>query len=128
MGEQINATCTICGNGYHLCFSCKDKIKLSPWKVYTDTAEHFKIHQIIHGLSTKVYTKNEAKSKLQNVDLSDLETFRPNIKAIIKDVLKEESAEEVVAKRTIPSRKRNSKTNKVETNEKVDDGEAVETK
>lgn len=128
MSEQINATCTICGNGYHLCLSCKDKIKLSPWKVYTDTAEHFKVHQIIHGLSTKVYTKNEAKSKLQNVDLSDLETFRPNIKATIKDILKEEPVEEVAAERAIPSRKRNYKVNKVETNEKADDGEAVETK
>lgn len=126
MSEQINATCTICGNGYHLCLSCKDKIKLSPWKVYTDTAEHFKVHQIIHGLSTKVYTKNEAKSKLQNVDLSDLETFRPNIKATIKDILKEEFVEEVSVERTIPSRKRNYKVNKVETNEKVEAGAEVE--
>ena len=102
MGEQINATCTVCGNGYHLCISCKDKIELSPWKMYTDTAEHFKIHQIIHGFSTKVYTKNEAKSKLQNVDLSDLETFKPNIKAIIEDILKEEPIVESVEKTEKP--------------------------
>lgn len=120
MGEQINATCTVCGNGYHLCLSCKDKMNLSPWRVYTDTAEHFKVHQIIHGLSTKVYTKNEAKSKLQNVDLSDLETFRPNIKAIIKDILKEEPVDTAVVEVAIPSRKRNYKVNKVESNEKVE--------
>lgn len=91
MSEQINAYCTICGNGYHMCLSCKDKMKMSPWKVYTDSAEHYKIHQIIHGLSTKVYTKDEVRSKLKNVDLSDLETFKPNIKQIIQDVLKEEN-------------------------------------
>ncbi len=90
MSEQINATCTVCGNGYHMCLSCKDKMKLSPWKMYTDTAEHFKIHQIIHGFSTGVYGKDEVRIKLKNVDLSDLDTFKPNIKSIIKDILKEE--------------------------------------
>ena len=90
MSEKVNSYCTICGNGYHLCISCKDKIKLSPWKVYTDTAEHYKIHQILHGLSCNIYTKDEAKDKLKNVDLSDLETFKPNIKKIVKDILNED--------------------------------------
>lgn len=99
MSEQINAYCTICGNGYHMCLSCKDKMKMSPWKMYADSAEHYKIHQIIYGLSTKVYTEDEALLKLKNVDLSDLETFKPNIKAIIKGILeKEKIAEEVVEK------------------------------
>lgn len=118
MSEQINAYCTVCGNGYHLCLSCKDKMKLQPWKAFTDTAEHYKIHQIIHGFSTKVYTKDEVRSKLKNVDLSDLETFKPNIKAIIKDILKEKSVEPSV-KMDVPvaSRKKNYKVNKVEVNE-----------
>lgn len=118
MSEQINAYCTVCGNGYHLCLSCKDKMKLQPWKMFTDTAEHYKIHQIIHGFSTKVYTKDEVRSKLKNVDLSDLETFKPNIKAIIKDVLKEESIEPSVQMDVpVVSRKKNYKVNKVEVNE-----------
>lgn len=118
MSEQINAYCTVCGNGYHLCLSCKDKMKLQPWKTFTDTAEHYKIHQIIHGFSTKVYTKDEVRFKLKNVDLSDLETFKPNIKAIIKDVLKEESIEPSVQMDVlVASRKKNYKVNKVEVNE-----------
>lgn len=96
MNDKINSYCTICGNGYHLCISCKDKIKLSPWKVYTDTAEHYKIHQILHGLSCNIYTKDEAKDKLKNVDLSDLETFKPSIKSIIDDILKEDSIVKVI--------------------------------
>lgn len=123
MSEQINAYCTVCGNGYHMCLSCKDKMKMSPWKMYTDSAEHYKIHQIIHGLSTKVYTKDEVKSKLKNVDLSDLETFKPNIKSIIEDILKEEVADNIVetvatttenkeiVEKPIVSRKRYYKTN-----------------
>lgn len=87
MAEKINATCAICGKGYHLCMSCKDMISLTPWKKHTDTSEHYKIYQIIHGYSTKVYTKAEAKAKLKNVDLSDFDTLRDNIKSVITDIM-----------------------------------------
>lgn len=87
MAEKINATCAICGKGYHLCMSCKDMITLTPWKKHTDTSEHYKIYQIIHGYSTKVYTKAEAKAKLKKVDLSDFDTLRDNIKAVITDIM-----------------------------------------
>lgn len=91
--KENNAICSICGTPYHVCISCKDQIKLSPWKMHTDTAEHYKIYQIIHGYSTKVYNKREAKAKLKNVDLSDLENLRDNIKDIIKDIMKEDVKE-----------------------------------
>lgn len=87
---ENNATCSICGKGYYACLSCRDSIKANPWKIHTDTAEHYKVYQIIHGLSTGVYTEDEVKIKLKNVNLDDLDTFRPHIKKIIKDILKEE--------------------------------------
>lgn len=95
MAEKINATCAICGNGYHLCMSCKDMISLTPWKKHTDTSEHYKIYQIIHGYSTKVYTKAEAKAKLKKVDLSDFDTLRDNIKSVITDIMGTDVADSV---------------------------------
>ena len=90
MAEKVNSYCSICGNGYYVCLSCKDSMALSPWKIHTDTSEHYKIYQILHGYSTGVYSKDEAKLKLQNVDLTDLDNFKENIKSTIKDILKEE--------------------------------------
>ena len=87
---ENNAVCSICGKAYHLCLSCSDAIKLHPWKTYTDSQKCFKVFQVVRGFSTGVYTKDEAREKLRNVDLSNLESFRPHIKEIIKDVLKEE--------------------------------------
>lgn len=87
---ENNATCSICGSGYHLCLSCRDSIKLAPYKMHCCSAPHYQVHQIIHGLNTGVYTEDEAKIKLKNVDLHDVESFRPHIKEIIKDILKEE--------------------------------------
>ena len=86
---ENNATCSICGKGYQMCLSCKDSIQLAPWKIHTDTSEHYKVFQIIRGLSTGVLSKTEAKIKFKNVDLSDLNEFRPHIKKIVKDVLRE---------------------------------------
>lgn len=122
MAEKNNAHCTICGKPYHVCLSCLDSMRLSPWKIHTDTAEHFKISQIVHGVSTNIYTKDEARTKLKNVNLDDIETFRPHIKKIIEDILKEETIVEVVPEVETPvektevvkptiSRKRNYKVN-----------------
>lgn len=97
MAEKNNATCSICGKNYYVCMSCMDSIKLHPFKKFTDTAEHYKVYQIVRGFSTGVYTKDEARSKFKNVDLSDLDSFRPHIKSIIEDILKEEK---VVVKTT----------------------------
>lgn len=115
MSERINATCSICGNGYHLCMSCKDKMDLQPWKVFTDSASCYQVFQVVKGYSTGVYTKEEFKNKLKNIDLSNLESYKENIKALIKDALKEEEAiaeiaqveEKIVTERPIYSRKRN---------------------
>lgn len=87
MTEKNNATCAICGKDYYMCLSCKDMINISPWKKHTDTSEHYKIYQILHGFSTGVYNKKEAKSKLQKVDLSDFDSLRDNIKCLINTIM-----------------------------------------
>ena len=128
MTQKNNATCLICGKEYYVCLSCRDSMKISPWKTYTDTSEHYKVFQIVKGFHNGVYNKEEAKSKLNNVDLSDLNNYRQKIKDVIKDILEEdkpivkvienvekpvdiitvEETEEVVEK-PIYSRKRNYK-------------------
>lgn len=89
MADKNNAKCSICGGEYHACLSCKDSMKLQPWKIHCCSASHFQVFQVLRGYSTKVYTKDEAKEKLQNIDLDDLNYFRPHIKKTVKDILKE---------------------------------------
>lgn len=112
MTEKNNATCSICGKPYYVCMSCKDSMNLHPFKSFTDTAEHYKVFQVVRGYNTGIYTKDEARVKFENVDLQDLESFRPHIKQIVKDILKEETTkvttEEAVVAAPV-SRKRNYK-------------------
>ena len=117
---ENNAVCSICGKEYYACLSCHDSIKVNPWKVFTDTSEHYKVFQVVRGISTKVYNKDEARAKLKNINLDDIESFRPHIKQIVEDILKEEKpveAEittevEMVVEKPIISRKRNNKVEK----------------
>lgn len=90
MAEKINATCSICGKGYYKCLSCQSMMQSQPWKQYTDTSEHYKIYQVVRGFTTGMYTKDEAKERLQLIDLSDLNELRDNIQEIIRDILKDE--------------------------------------
>jgi hypothetical protein len=62
-------------------------MKLYPYKFYTDTSEHYKIHQIIRGYSNKILSQNEAKEKLGKVDLSDIDSYKANIKKVLSEIL-----------------------------------------
>lgn len=114
-----NATCSICGNPYYKCLSCRDSMNLHPYKNYCCSVDCYKVFQIVRGYNTGVYNKNEFKSKLMNIDLSDLENYEESIKNLIKDVLKEDKVvkpivasttdEDMVIKKTTASRKRNYK-------------------
>lgn len=123
MNEHINATCSICGKGYHLCLSCKDSMNLHPWKIHCCSADCYKAFQVVKGYSTGVYNKKEFKSKLKNIDLSNLENYRDHIKSLIKDALKEDEKEESVIDKVAEvapvSRKRNYRV-KTEINEAVE--------
>lgn len=120
MAEKNNSTCSICGNGYYVCNSCKDSVRLQPWKVHCCSADCYKVYQVVRGFSTGVYTKDEFKSKLNNIDLSNLNNYREHIKDLISDAIKENKkvaesviendfTEEVKTEKPIYSRKRNYK-------------------
>lgn len=101
MAEKNNSTCAICGKGYHLCMSCKDKMKLTPWKVLTDTSEHYKIFQVVRGFCTGIYSKADAKKALQNVDLSDKDTFIEPVKKKIDEIMMDEKSANPVEEDTV---------------------------
>lgn len=89
--NNINAYCTICGKGYHVCQSCLEQKAFKPWRTVTDTIAHYKIYAAIHAY-TVTKDKKAAKADLDNCDLSELESFNPEIKSVIKEILSAESS------------------------------------
>ena len=123
MADKNNAICSICGMGYYACFSCKEAMNLHPWKLHCCSVDCYKAFQVVRGFSTGVYTKEEFKSKLKNLDLSNLENYREHIKTLIKDALKEDeivevevpvvkevATEEMIVEKPVVSRKRSYKS------------------
>lgn len=86
--NNINAYCSICGKGYHLCYSCSNMKTIKPWRSVTDTIECYKIYLALHGY-TLSKNKDIAKIELENCDLTGLDNFNPSIKSVIKEIMAE---------------------------------------
>lgn len=102
MAEKNNATCGICGKSYYVCMGCGNTKQLQPWKIYCCSPDCYKVFQVVKGFSTDMYTEDEFKSKLNNVDLSNLENFKESVKVLIKGALKEEKPVAKTVKRVEP--------------------------
>ena len=85
--KKHNSFCAICGKSYYYCNSCKDIAHLYPYKILTDTTEHYKVFMVVRGYNNGLYTKEEAYERLKNVDTSDIDNYKDNIKKIVKDIL-----------------------------------------
>lgn len=91
MSEQnINARCSICGEGYHLCKTCSDVKSFLPWRTVTDTVGHYLIYTAIHGYTISK-DKVKAKGELEKCDLSELKKFNPEIQMVISEIMKSDN-------------------------------------
>ena len=95
--NKLNAKCAICGTPYHMCYSCKKNDKTLVWKRFCCCPEHYKIYQLVHGYTTGLYTKSEAKRKLKNIDTSDIDELRSHIREILVGIMGNDKKVEPVA-------------------------------
>jgi len=95
--NNLNANCSICGKPYHMCYSCKKNDKTLVWKRFCCCPEHYKIYQLVHGYTTGLYTKSEAKRKLKNIDTSDIDELRSHIREILVGIMGNDKKVEPVA-------------------------------
>lgn len=67
MSNQETATCVICGKKYKVCLSCKDQIKLKPWRSIADTIDCYKIFLAVTQYNNGYISKDEAKKQLETI-------------------------------------------------------------
>ena len=109
MSEQnINARCSICGEGYHLCKSCSDVTSFLPWRTVTDTVGHYLIYTAIHGYTISK-DKVKAKGELEKCDLSELKKFNSEIQMVISEIMESEDSDRETVNTNASTAKENIK-------------------
>ena len=89
--KEANSTCIICGKKYHLCVACeRKKSNWKPWRRFVDKESCYNIYKVLNDYKFEKITKDEAKELLLNLDLSELDTFKENIKEKINNIMKAE--------------------------------------
>lgn len=86
-------TCIVCGKEYEFCSGCKKKHKPSWMNIYHD--ENCK--DIWHAITT-FYDKDgavAAAERLSNLDLSDMDNFRVDVKNKIEKIFSEAFGDDV---------------------------------
>lgn len=87
MSKELNGTCVICGNKYHICKICDErKDSWESWKLLTDTSEHYQIFVILRDYDSKRITAEQARELLSSYDLSQKETWNLSIKKILNKI------------------------------------------
>jgi len=87
--KENNAVCKICGTPYHCCVNCeKNKNNFISYKLFGCSHNCFKIYATI----TSGESKEAQKEILNQLDLTNLETFNEEVKTYIKDILEVKEA------------------------------------
>ena len=89
MTQEINHYSVVCGKGYHACDSCSEVKTFMPWRILTDTSEHFKIYTVLTEYRDKIITKTKAKEILANCDLTNMDTYKESAKKLLNEILGE---------------------------------------
>lgn len=84
-----NRKCVICGTEYKYCSSCNGEDKDKPaWMSVFDTENCRKIYYICSNYEIGHYgSKEEAKEKLEKLDLSKKDQFCPVVKDWVEDIM-----------------------------------------
>ena len=89
-----NRICLTCGKPYEYCGSCQSSLTLPVWKNIFDTENCKTVFEIVSDYAQNVITKEVAKTKLLNCDLSH--SFKGNIKKYIDEIIIEEKIEQII--------------------------------
>lgn len=89
--QKINHWCVVCGKGYHACDSCNKEKSYTPWRVLTDTIEHYKIFMILKNYNNKLISKEHAQEMLLSLDLTGMELYKDGAKNVLNQIFSVDS-------------------------------------
>lgn len=83
-------TCYLCGERYKFCPSCWDDRNEPVWKNTFHSESCARIFQACVDYNMSLISKEDAKSIIENCDLSKQDSFRKDVKDTIKLILEDQ--------------------------------------
>lgn len=93
-----NKECILCGTKFKYCPSCNQKSPADAWKNIFDDANCRTIFNLCCDFAQKAVDIKTAKEILSGCDLSKKESFRPDMKKILDEILSSSLPEETEEK------------------------------
>ena len=87
MSEE-RSTCIVCGKEYKACLSCKKITSYRPWRLITDTLDHYKIHVILSDYNNGYNNKEKTRELLSHVNY-DLGELKESVQGLITSIFAE---------------------------------------
>ena len=85
--KDLDSACGICGKSYKVCKTCRDTKMWYSWRTVCDTPEHYAIFLVLNAYTNKEITKDDAKARLEKMNLEGYESFIPGVVAEINEIL-----------------------------------------
>lgn len=87
---QANRICKTCGKQYFFCSHCDKSLNSPQWMLMWHDENCKTVFEIASDYAQGRLSKSNAKTKLNDCDLTVFYTFKENIRNIIEDILTEE--------------------------------------
>lgn len=87
MSKKNIHTCILCGKEYKYCPSCD--YNLPAWKSIYDKEDCMTIFEVTRDYEHNLLTKEQAKEKIKDCDVSDKDNFFGNKKTLVEEILAE---------------------------------------
>lgn len=99
MNKKPNHRCRICGTEYYACNDCASRLKAQyggeSWRAVADIPSHYQIYVILVHFVRKEISATDALQQLNHIGIGDMDTFLPNYRSLIQQVIAEaETAEQ----------------------------------
>lgn len=79
--------CVICGTHYSYCPNCADYSSEPRWKFLFHDQNCHDIYNVLNNYGAGIITKDEARTKLQGLNLSKKNSFRKDFREQIDDIM-----------------------------------------
>lgn len=91
MDNKPNRKCRICGAAYHACMDCaarqRAKYGIEPWRAIAESPLHYQVYSLLIDYTRKTQPVSEIKTELQRLHLQDVDTYLPENRKLVEEIL-----------------------------------------